>query len=77
MKKKINIKKFIPLQIAIMILVAIAYFGIVPKIKPMCTSTLKCASAFDCNCNDNNCRCKYQDENGNIENIKCQFAKDK
>lgn len=77
MKKKVNVKIFILLQITIMVLIAIVYFLIVPKIKPMCTSTLKCASAFDCNCNDDNCSCKYQDENGNIENIECQFAKDK
>lgn len=77
MKKKIDIRKFIPLQIAIMILVTIVYFGIVPKIKPMCASPSKCANAFDCNCNSGNCTCKYQDENNNIENIECQFVKDK
>lgn len=77
MKKKIKFKTFIPLQIVIMIIVAIVYFLVIPKIKPMCASPSKCANAFDCNCNSGNCTCKYQDENDNIENIECQFAKDK
>ena len=77
MKKKIKFKTFIPLQIVIMIIVAIVYFLVIPKIKPMCETISKCANALDCNCNDYSCTCKYQDENDNIENIDCQFVKDK
>lgn len=77
MKKKIKFKTFIPLQIVIMIIVAIVYFFVIPKIKPMCETISKCANALDCNCHDYSCTCKYQDENDNIENIECQFVKDK
>ena len=71
MKKKIDIKKFIPLQIAIMILVTIVYFGIVPKIKPMCNSNVKCAYATNCSCKDKTCSCEIINSNGDTEKIEC------
>ena len=52
-----------------MIIVAIVYFLVIPKIKPMCASPSKCANAFDCNCNSGNCTCKYQDENTRVLKI--------
>lgn len=71
MKKNINVKKFIIIQVTIMVLIAVIYLILIPKIKPMCHYTSYCANAFNCQCDDNTCLCNYNDENGDIKEVTC------
>lgn len=71
MKKEVNLKKFIIFQTLLMLLISIFYFYLVPKIKPMCNSRVKCADAFDCVCKNATCQCKRYNSNGDIEAVEC------
>ena len=71
MKKNVNVKKFIIIQMILMVLIAVIYFILIPKIKPMCHFTSYCAMAYNCKCDGNTCLCNYKDENDNIKEVTC------
>ena len=71
MKKQINLINFIIFQTNIMLLIGIIYLFIVPKIKPMCNSNVKCANATNCSCKDKTCSCEIINSNGDTEKIEC------
>lgn len=71
MKKQINLINFIIFQTNIMLLIGIIYLFIVPKIKPMCNSNVKCANATNCSCENKTCSCEIINSNGDTEKIEC------
>ncbi len=72
MKKNVNVKKFIIIQVILMILIAIIYLIFIPKLKPMCYPSNYCATAYNCKCDGSTCLCNYKDENGDIKEVTCQ-----
>ena len=66
MKKKnvIRLSKFILIILPLMVIEAITYLVVVPKIKTMCDSDIKCANAHNCTCEGDTCRCYYFLEDG-------------
>lgn len=71
MKKQINLINFLIFQTIIMLLIGILYLFIVPKIKPMCNSNVKCANATNCSCENETCSCEIVNSNGETESVEC------
>ena len=77
MKKQINLINFIIFQTIIMLLIGILYLLIVPRIKPMCNSKVKCANATNCSCENETCFCEIVNSNDQIEKVECQLQMNK
>lgn len=70
--KTVDLKSFIIIMLAILIIIPFIYLVFIrPNIYACPTNSSLCALAYDCVCEDHICECKYQDENGIERNITC------
>lgn len=70
--KTVDLKSFIVVLLAILIVVPIIYLAFIrPNIYACPNASSLCASSYDCVCESNICKCRYQDEGGEVKNITC------
>ncbi|MDD2208589.1 MAG: hypothetical protein PHG03_03985 [Bacilli bacterium] len=67
----LSIKKFIILQLGIMLMIFFGYALILPQIKSDCSKIDLCTGTISCDCENELCLCKYYDEDGNIKDVEC------